>query len=56
MGFFRTLYYYMDWVYIGEIEQTQIDRQKHLKYLMGLQIKNSNIKLNRVIKVPYYNY
>lgn len=52
MGFWRAIYYYMDWVYIGSKEQEVIDRQKHLKYLMCKQIKESNIKLNKVIKAP----
>jgi hypothetical protein len=51
MGFLRTFHWLFGWVYIGSKEQAEIDRQKHLKYLMCKQIKESNIKLN---KVPYY--
>lgn len=54
MGFWRAIYYYMDWVYIGEKEQKQVERQRHLKYLMCQQIEKSDIKLNKIIKVPYY--
>jgi predicted DNA-binding helix-hairpin-helix protein len=45
MGFWRTLYYYLDIEYIGETEQKQIEKQRRQKYLMCEQIKKSNIKL-----------
>ena len=46
-GFWRTIYYYCDWVYIGEKEQKQVERQRHLKYLMCNQIEAGGIKLKR---------
>jgi hypothetical protein len=48
MGFWRTLYYFIGVEYIGTKEQKQIDRQKHLKFVMCEQIKNSKLKLKRV--------
>ena len=44
--FWRLVYSYMDWVYIGKKEQETVERQKRLKYLSCEQIKKSNIKLN----------
>ena len=44
--FWRLVYSYMDWVYIGKKEQETIERQKRLKYLSCEQLKKSNIKLN----------
>ena len=44
--FWRLVYSYMDWVYIGKKEQEIVDRQKRLKYLSCEQVKKSNIKLN----------
>jgi len=52
MGILRTVYYYLNWVYIGKKEQKQIDRQRHLKYLTCKQILESNIKLNIIAKAP----
>lgn len=52
MGFWRAIYYYMDWVYIGSKEQAVIDRQKHLKYMNCQQIKAGGVKLRTVIKAP----
>ena len=48
MGFWRAIYYYMDWVYIGKKEQECIDRQKHLKFMMCKQITDGGIKLKPI--------
>jgi len=48
MGFWRTLYYFIGVEYIGTKEQKEIDRQKHLKFVMCNQIKESKLKLKRV--------
>lgn len=48
MGFWRTLYYFIGVEYIGTKEQKEIDRQKHLKFVMCKQIKDSKLKLKRV--------
>jgi hypothetical protein len=51
MGLWRTLYYFIGVEYIGtkeQKEQKEIDRQKHLKFVMCKQIKESNLKLKRV--------
>jgi len=45
MGFWRTLYYLLDFDYIGEQEQKQIEKQRRQKYLVCEQIKKSDIKL-----------
>ncbi len=50
MGFLRTLYNFIGIEYIGSKELFEIDRQKHLKYLMCKQIKDSNIKLFKIVK------
>jgi len=47
-GFWRTIYYYMDWIYIGKKEQECIDRQKHLKFMMCKQITDGGIKLKSI--------
>ena len=43
--FWRLVYSYLDWVYIGKKEQETVERQKRLKYLSCEQIKQSNIRL-----------
>lgn len=50
MGIYRYIYYQLGWEYIGQKEQKDIDRQKHLKFLMTEQIKKSNIKLKKTKK------
>ena len=56
MGFWRTIYYYCDWVYIGEKEQNQVERQRHLKYLMckqietGIKLKRKELLFEKIIK------
>jgi hypothetical protein len=47
MGFWRTIYYYLDWEYIGKKEQEDVERQKHLKYMTCEQIKKGGVKLKR---------
>lgn len=49
--FWRTIYYYMDWIYIGEKEQKCVDRQKHLKYMMCKQIEAGCIRLKPIKKI-----
>jgi len=43
--FWRLVYSYMDWVYIGKKEQETVERQKRLKYLSCEQIKKSSVRL-----------
>ena len=43
--FWRLVYSYMDWVYIGKKEQETVERQKRLKYICTEQIKKSNVRL-----------
>ena len=50
----RTLYYICGFEYVGRREQAQIDRQKHLKYLMCQQITKSKIKLKPVVKTDLF--
>jgi len=47
MGFWRTLYYFIGVEYIGTKEQKEIDRQKHLKFVIYEKIKNSKLKLKK---------
>ena len=55
MGLYRYIYYQLGWDYIGQKEQNEIDRQKHLKYQMTEQIKKSNIKLKKTKKSGFTN-
>jgi len=41
-GYWRSLYYYMGWVYHSENDRWD-ERQKHLKYLCTQQIKTLDI-------------
>ena len=41
--FWRTIYWMMNWDYIGSVERDQIKRQTRLKFLQTQQIKNSNL-------------
>lgn len=43
--FWRLVYSYLDWVYIGKKEQETVERQKRLKYLSCEQIKKSSVRL-----------
>jgi hypothetical protein len=51
--FWRTLYGILGYEYIGKKEQNEIERQSHLKQMSCNQIKNSNIKLNKIYPIPF---
>lgn len=55
MGFWRTIYYYLDWIYIGEKEQECVERQKRLKFLMCKQITDGGVKLKPIDKITNFN-
>ena len=44
MGFYRFIYNILGIEYIGTKEQKEIDRQKHLKYIVCEQIKKTDKK------------
>ena len=50
MGIWRIIYNLLGYEYLGEKEQLEIERQRHLKYLMCKQILESNIKLRCINK------
>lgn len=50
----RTIYYICGWEYIGRREQAQIDKQKHLKYLVCEQLKKSKLRLKPVPKTDLF--
>lgn len=50
----RTIYYICNWEYVGRKEQAEIDRQKHLKYLMCGQLKKSKLRLKPVPKTDLF--
>lgn len=41
-GFWRAVYYYMDWEYHSKNDIVFDDRQKHLKYLCCKQIRETD--------------
>lgn len=41
--FWRTIYWMMNWDYLGSKEREEIKTQTRLKYLQCKQIKNSNL-------------
>jgi hypothetical protein len=39
MGFFRTVYYFLNWEYEGTTEREQIEKQRQVKYLMIKELR-----------------